>query len=476
MGNIKPLIHLIKEKDPLELAYQLYRSYKEADKRYNAFITLRGWDEIEDVVRKSDGPLKGVLIPVKDNISTKGIRTTCASRILSNYIPPYDATVIKLLKKEGAVIVGKTNMDEFAMGNTNENSYFGPVYNPWDTDHVPGGSSGGSAVSVAYNGFISLGSDTGGSIRQPASYNYVLGLKPTYGLVSRYGLISYGESLEQIGVLARFPDDLAYFTYVISEYDFRDLTMPKTPERDMTRKKLLDILNDKLDISISNMKIAYSSALIEMADKNVSKMIYSFIDYLDGEGAIVKDIDMKFLEISLPVYYIIAMVEASSNLARYDGSNYGLRIEASDYWISAAKTRVDGFGIEVKRRIIMGAVASSKGYESKYYIKALQLRRYIRDNMLNILSEHDFILTPTAPSPPPRFGTALGPKGYILDLYTVSSNLAGLPAINIPIGFTDGLPVGVQLIGNYFSEAELIGFSKELEGKIYDPYVIPRGD
>ena len=476
MRVIKPIIQLIEENDPIELAYQLYKVYKEAEEKYNAFITLREWDEVEREVRKSNGPLRGVLIPIKDNISTKGIRTTCASKILSNYIPPYDATVIELLKKIGVVTVGKTNMDEFAMGNTNENSYFGPVYNPWNVNHVPGGSSGGSAVAVAYKGFVALGSDTGGSIRQPAAYNHILGLKPTYGLVSRYGLISYGESLEQIGVLARFSDDLAYFTYIISEYDPRDLTMARTQERDKMRGKLLDMLNKKMEITTDNIKIAYSSTLIEMSDEDVSKMIYKVIDYLQGEGVIVEDIDMKFLEISLPVYYIIAMVEASSNLARYDGSNYGLRERASDYWISVVKTRVNGFGIEVKRRIIMGALASSKGYESKYYIKALQLRRYIRDNMLNILSDYDFILTPTAPSPPPRFGTALGPKGYILDLYTVSPNLAGLPAINIPIGFNKGLPIGIQLIGNYFSEAELIGFSKNLEGRIYDPYMTPEAD
>lgn len=474
--RIKPLIELVEEYPPEDVAYSLYKIYLESDEKFNSFITLRKWEDVEREVKRSKGPLKGIIIPVKDNISTKGILTTCASRILSNYIPPYDATVIEIIKKNGGVIAGKTNMDEFAMGNTNENSYFGPVYNPWNKDHVPGGSSGGSAVTVSYNGYIALGSDTGGSIRQPASYNYVLGLKPTYGSVSRYGLISYGESLEQIGPLSRFPEDLAYFTYLITEKDYRDVTMPDTPKRDEMRRKLLEFIKGNYEVDPKKMKIGYSSQIVELADAKVGEKFYEVLDYLLGLGIDIVDINMDFLKVSLPVYYIIAMVEASSNLARYDGSNYGLREEATDYWVSAAKTRVDGFGIEVKRRIIMGALASSKGYENKYYIKALQLRRYLRDQMLELLSIYDFILTPTTPTPPPKFGEALGPKGYALDLYTVTPNLTGLPALNIPISLIDGLPIGIQVIGSYFSEGELIAFSKLLEGKIYDPYKTPRGD
>jgi len=474
--ELKPIIELIKENDPIEIASKLYETYKDVDYKFNAFITLRPWEDIGEDIKKARGELRGIIIPVKDNISTKGILTTCGSRILKNYIPPYDATVIRHLKKYGIVVAGKTNMDEFAMGNTNENSFYGPVYNPWNKDHVPGGSSGGSAVAVAYNGFIALGSDTGGSIRQPAAYNYVLGLKPTYGLVSRHGLISYGESLEQIGPIARFTKDLAYITYIISEYDENDITMPEDHRRVKMRENLIRFIEKGVSIEPKTYRIAYSSKFIDYADPMVSTKIHNVIDKLDSEGFKLEDIDLGYLEMGLPVYYIIAMAEASSNLARYDGTNYGLRIKAIDYWIAAGRSRADGFGAEVKRRIILGSLITMKGYENKYYIKALRLRRAIRDKLIQVLTKFDFILTPTAPTPPPKFGEALGPEGYILDLYTVIPNLAGLPALNIPAGFVNGLPIGIQLIGNYFSEDELILISSYLEDKIYNPRMTPGGD
>jgi len=473
--KIKPLIELIEEYEAVDLAENLYKNYFEASRKFNAFITLRKWEDIENDIKKITGKLKGFIIPVKDNISTKDIKTTCGSRILSNYIPPYDAFVIETLKKHGVIVAGKTNMDEFAMGNTTENSFFGPSYNPWNKEHVPGGSSGGSAITVAYKGLGALGSDTGGSIRQPAAYNYVLGLKPTYGLVSRYGLVSYGESLEQIGPFSRFSRDLALLLYILSEYDPRDITMPNIKDRVRLRESLKSYYKGVYDKNVK-FRIAYSEKLLSYADSDVKRNIYRVLDYLSGYGFEINNIDLSFLEISLSTYYIIAMVEASSNLARYDGSNYGLREYVEDYWISSFKTRTRGFGEEVKRRILMGGLASSKGYENKYYIRALKLRRYIRDNMIRILKEYDFIVTPTAPSPPPKLGEATGVKGYILDLYTVSPNLSGLPAINIPTGFINGLPIGVQFIGNYFKDIELIYIAGILEDKIYNPKIMPGDD
>jgi len=473
--KIKSLLELIEEYEAIDLAENLYKRYIEASKKFNAFITLREWDDIEKDIKKVDGELKGFIIPVKDNISTKGIRTTCGSRILSNYIPPYNASVIEALQKYGIIVAGKTNMDEFAMGNTTENSFFGPSYNPWNKDHVPGGSSGGSAITVAYKGFGALGSDTGGSIRQPAAYNYILGLKPTYGLISRYGLVSYGESLEQIGPFSRFSRDLALFLYILSEYDPKDITMPNIMDRIKLREELKKYYKGAYDKDMK-FKIAYSESLLSYADNGIKKNIYRVLDYLSGYGFEIDDVDLSFLEVSLSTYYIIAMVEASSNLARYDGSNYGLREYIEDYWISSFKTRTIGFGEEVKRRILMGGLASSKGFENKYYIRALKLRRYIRDNMVRILKEYDLIVTPTAPSPPPKIGEATGVKGYILDLYTVSPNLSGLPAINIPVGFINGLPIGIQFIGNYFKDIELIYIAGILEDKIYDPKLVPGDD
>jgi aspartyl-tRNA(Asn)/glutamyl-tRNA(Gln) amidotransferase subunit A len=311
-----------------------YKTMSEAGDRFNAFITLRGEEEVLDEFNSRKGPLKGLLLPVKDNISTIGIRTTCASKILDNYIPVYDAHVVEVLKKAGAVVLGKTNMDEFAMGNTGETSYYGPTKNPWDPTRVPGGSSSGSAVAVAWGGMIALGSDTGGSIRQPASYTGVLGLKPTYGLVSRYGLISYAESLEQIGPIARYPRDLALIHYYLTDPDERDITMVDAVSRERVRDRLLEIASGKYrsNVDLEGISFAYSSKLVEESEDYVKKMFFSTLDFLSELGAETVDIDAGFLKASLSAYYIIAMVEASSNLARYDGSNYGRRVDADTYW------------------------------------------------------------------------------------------------------------------------------------------------
>ena len=465
------------EKDKEKYLSQQYYTALEAKEKFNAYITLRDFDEIVEEYKKKKGLLKGLLIPVKDNISTKGIKTTCGSKILSNYIPIYDAYVIDVLEKAGAIVLGKTNMDEFAMGNTGETSFYGPTLNPWDVSRVPGGSSSGSAVAVAWKGLAALGSDTGGSVRQPAGYTGILGLKPTYGLISRYGLVSYAESLEQIGPLARYSKDLALILYHMTEYDERDMTMSKSRKRNIIRKSLLDIANSVFipSTTISDSLVAYSSKLVERSDENIQKLFYNALNYLEKMGVRLIDIDTVFLEPALSAYYIIAMVEASSNLARYDGTNYGLRVEAPSYWVSASATRTQGFGEEVKRRIIMGGFASSKGYEGRYYIRALKIRRWIKESLSSILENYTYFALPTSPMTPPKFGEAVGPEGYIQDIYTVVPNLTGHPAISIPVGFAEGLPVGIQFIGDYFSDADLIYIASLYEDHLYKPNKNPGG-
>ena len=455
-----------------------YKAALEASEKFNSYISLRDWEDIYKDYEEADGPLKGLLLPVKDNISTKGMLTTCGSKMLSSYKPIYDAHVIEKLEEAGAVILGKTNMDEFAMGNTGETSYFGPTRNPWDIDRVPGGSSSGSAVAVTWKGIMALGSDTGGSIRQPASYTGIIGLKPTYGLVSRYGLISYAESLEQIGPMARYSRDLALLYYFLTSPDERDITMVEDRHREMIRENLLKILKKGFINSsrIENYIFAYSSKLVDEAEDPVKKIFYSSIEFLEELGASTIDIDAEFLKAALPAYYIIAMVEASSNLARYDGSNYGLRRESTYYWDAVVKSRVEGFGEEVKRRIIMGGFASSKGYEGKYYIRSLKVRRWIKNSLVNILSQYPFFILPTTPSLPPKLGEISGPEGYIQDIYTVVPNLTGHPSISIPAGYVHDLPIGIQFIGNYFSDPDLIFIASLFEGTRYNPEKIPRGD
>ncbi len=457
-------------KDLVERQYNLLRETKD---KFNAFIHLREFESIIDEVEGKEGPLTGFLIPVKDNIAVAGLPNTCGSRMLENYVSPYDAHVINLLKRLGGVVVGKTNMDEFAMGNSGETSYFGPTLNPWDRDRVPGGSSSGSAVAVAWDGFASLGSDTGGSVRLPAAYTHILGLKPTYGTLSRYGLISYADSLEQIGLFTRFSLDMAYLLYYLMEYDPRDMTMYSGNVRDVVRKNLKMVFEGKY--SVDGLKMAYSNQLITLCEEPVQKKVFDAIDKMEGLGVKVFDVDMDFVEPSLSIYYIIAMVEASSNLARYSGENYGYRVDAGSYWESVRKTRSIGFGDEVKRRIIMGTYASSKGYEGKYYIRALKGRRWVKERLNKLLGLYDFLVLPVSPRLPPRLGEAIGPDGYIIDIFTVVPNLTGNPALTIPIGLVDGLPTGIQLIGNYFSEPDLIFLGYLMEGKIYDPYLSPRG-
>ena len=471
---MEPLAYMDRD-ERISVAEEVYRASVEASRRFNAYISIREWDEVYNDLTDSRGPLAGILLPVKDNISTRGLRTTCGSRILSNYIPPFDAHVIETLKRNGVAVLGKTNMDEFAMGNSGETSYYGPSRNPWSTDRIPGGSSSGSAVTVAYRGYIALGSDTGGSIRQPAGFNHILGLKPTYGSVSRYGLIAYAESLEQIGPMARFPVDLALIQYYLMEPDPRDITM-YIDGRGGVRDRIRDIFEGRYRLDLGKYRIFYSPQLLKWADEDIVRNFHEALEFFKSYGVKVVEFDGSFLDAALSAYYIIAMVEASSNLARYDGSNYGLRIWRGTYWESVNRGRVDGFGVGVKRRIIMGGYASCKGYEGRYYLRALKARRWIRDRLMEIMDRYTFLMMPTSPSLPPRFGEILGPKGYIQDIYTVIPNLTGQPAITIPTGFIDGLPVSIQLIGYYHTEPELIYMAMISQDGLYDPNRIPGDD
>ena len=469
---MKPFSELSDE-EKIRIINEQYIIQQRAANKFNAYITLLDKELILDSMDRNAGKLKGLLLPVKDNISTKGIRTTCGSRILHNYTPPYNAHVIDRLMSEGAAVVGKTNMDEFAMGSTGETSYYGPTLNPWDTSRVPGGSSSGSAVAVAYGGYVSLGSDTGGSIRLPACYCGILGLKPTYGLVSRFGLIPYAESLEQIGPFARFSKDLALITSILIEYDERDMSMASSP---VVREKIIGdlrkIVSEGVDEEkiIKETRIGYSEKLIGLAENDVIDAVEDVIGFFRDEiGIECVNVDIPLVEKALSAYYIIAMVEASSNLARYDATFYLERETSGSYWTATQEIRLEGFGDEVKRRIIMGTFASSAGYMGRYYLKALKVRRFIKDRIQEVVDRFDFFLMPVSPSLPPKLGEARGVDAYALDIYTVIPNLTGHPAIAIPAGFKKGLPVGIQLISNYYNDAELIKMAGIMEGRVYDP-------
>ena len=406
------------------------------------------------------GPLHGVAIAVKDNICTKGIQTTCGSQILHNYKAQYDATAISRLNDAGAVIIGKTNMDEFAMGSSNETSAFGNVKNPWDTARVPGGSSGGSAAAVA-SGVVraALGSETGGSVRQPASLCGVVGFKPTYGRISRYGLVAFASSLDNIGIFGQTCRDVAEVLNVIAGRDHCDSTSADVPVRDHTAT-----LND----DIEGKKIGVPRALFgEGLDDEVRELVERSIDDFRTLGAEIVDIELPHAKYGIAVYYIIATAEASSNLARYDGVRYGFRAEEADQLRKMYfKTREEGFGAEVKRRIMLGTYVLSSGYYDAYYSKAQKVRTLVKQDYASAFSKCDAILTPTSPS----VAFKIGEKSddplamYLNDIYTVSANLAGVPGISVPCGLSEGgLPIGTQLIGNYWSEASLLNFAHTYE-------------
>ncbi|MFB1063975.1 Asp-tRNA(Asn)/Glu-tRNA(Gln) amidotransferase subunit GatA [Natrinema sp. H-ect4] len=401
-----------------------------------------------------DGPLAGTTVAVKDNISTEGLRTTCGSRMLEDYVPPYDATVVSRLKDAGATIVGKANMDEFGMGTTTETSHFGATDNPAAPGHVPGGSSGGSAAAVAAGeADLALGSDTGGSVRCPAAFCGVVGIKPTYGLVSRYGLVAYGNSLEQIGPFGETVEDAAELLDVIAGSDERDATTRETPLEDDTSYA------DAATGDVDGLRIGVPTELLEGADEGVVETFWDALGELEDRGAEYHEVSLPSVEHAVEAYYVIAMSEASSNLARFDGVRYGRSGGYEGNWNEAfAKAREEGFGDEVKRRILLGTYALSAGYHDKYYKKAQDARAWVKQDFDDALSEADVLASPTMPVPPFELGESLDDplQLYLADANTVPVNLADLPAISIPAGETDGLPVGLQLIGPAFGEEQLI--------------------
>lgn len=399
------------------------------------------------------GPLAGVPIAIKDNMCTEGVLTTCSSKILGNFIPQFSSEAVKRIEEAGAVVIGKTNMDEFAMGSTTETSAYGPTKNPWNTEHVPGGSSGGSAAAVAANEcFCALGSDTGGSIRQPASYCGVVGMKPTYGTVSRYGLIAYGSSLDQIGPLCKDVTDCATIMEVIASHDKKDSTSVERKDTDFTSALVDDVAGMRIGIPRDYFG--------EGLDSQVKEAVLSAAEVLKSKGAIVEEFDLSLVEYAIPTYYTIAAAEASSNLERFDGVKYGFRAKDYDGLHSMyKKTRSEGFGPEVKRRIMLGSFVLSSGYYDAYYLKALRVKAMIKKAFDEAFAKYDVILGPVAPTTAPKLGSSLADpiKMYLGDIYTISVNLAGLPGISVPCGKDDnGLPIGVQLIGDCFNEKKLI--------------------
>ena len=431
------------------------------DASLNAYITFTDDLALEEAAAADQalasgkaGPLTGIPVAVKDLLSTKGIQTSAASKMLEGFIPIVDCTVVQRLKDAGAVIVGKTNLDEFAMGSSTEHSAFGPTHNPWDLDRVPGGSSGGSAATVASRGVpLSLGTDTGGSIRQPAALCGIVGLKPTYGRVSRFGVVAFASSLEQVGPFARDAEDAAHLLGAIAGDDPMDSTTAAVAVPDYT---------ERFDRGVEGLRVAVPETFFgDGLDADVRKAIERAIHDLQMHGAIIdRDVALPVASAALPVYYIIAPSEASANLARYDGVKYGFSVkDGRSVEDEMAQTRVRGFGAEVKRRIMLGTYALSAGYYDAYYLKAQKVRTLIKREFESVLATHDVILTPTSPSVAFRLGEKVDDPYamYLNDLYTIPVNIAGNPAISIPCGFSQGLPVGMQLIGRPFEESTLLG-------------------
>ncbi len=445
----------------VELTRAVLDRIHEVEDRIHAFITvteeqaLRDAEEADRRLSSGDGVslLTGIPISIKDIFCTKGIRTSCASRILNNFIPPYDATVVRKLKSAGAVIVGKNNMDEFAMGSSTENSAFAITRNPWDLDRIPGGSSGGSAASVAAGeSFASVGTDTGGSIRQPAALCGVVGMKPTYGRVSRYGMIAFASSLDQAGPITKDVEDCAILLNIISGNDPMDSTSIPQPVPDYLKG---------IDRGVKGLKIGVPREyFVEGMDKDVEDAVRKACGVLEKEGAVLVDISLPHTEYAVATYYLVATAEASSNLARYDGVKYGYRnMDSQDLMQMYCTTRDEGFGSEVKRRIMLGTYALSAGYYEAYYKKACQVRTLIKRDFDDAFKEVDIILTPTSPTPAFMVGEKTDDplKMYLSDIYTIPCSLAGIPGLSIPCGFSKGgLPIGMQLLGKAMDEALLL--------------------
>ena len=434
---------------------------EKVEKDVHSFVTIDKEGALkcaEEVQKQIDagiltGPLAGVPVAIKDNMCTRDMLTTCSSRILENFRPTFTSEAVLNLEKAGAVIIGKTNMDEFAMGSTTETSYYGATKNPWNLNHVPGGSSGGSCAAVAAEECpYALGSDTGGSIRQPSSFCGVVGIKPTYGTVSRYGLVAYGSSLDQIGPIAKDVTDCATILETIASYDPKDSTSIARETYEFTSALKSDVKGMRIGIPRSY----FGDGL----DAEVRESILNAVKVLEGKGAIVEEFDLNLVKYAIPAYYVIASAEASSNLARFDGVKYGYRTEEYEGLHNMyKKTRSEGFGPEVKRRIMLGSFVLSSGYYDAYYLKALRTKALIKQEFDRAFEKYDVIIAPAAPTTAPEIGKSLSDpiKMYLGDIYTISVNLAGLPGITIPVGKdTKGLPVGMQIIGNCFEENKII--------------------
>ncbi|MFH1576576.1 MAG: Asp-tRNA(Asn)/Glu-tRNA(Gln) amidotransferase subunit GatA [Candidatus Margulisiibacteriota bacterium] len=444
----------------LELTEAVISQIDKVESRVQAYVSINKDQAIKQAKAADERiknnsnltPLTGIPVAIKDNMCTKGMLTTCSSKILNNYIPPYNATIVDKIKAAGAVILGKTNMDEFAMGSSTENSGIHPTFNPWNTKTVPGGSSGGSAAAVAADeAILATGSDTGGSIRQPASFCGVVGFKPTYGRVSRYGLVAFASSLDQIGPLTKDVTDTAILMNVLAGHDPKDSTSVNLPVPDYQKA----LVND-----VKKMKIGYIKELLGKGiDKDIKSAIQKAMKKFAELGAELIEVSLPSFEYAVATYYLIAPAEASSNLARYDGVKYGHRSkEAKDLLTMYYNTRREGFGNEVKRRIMIGTYALSAGYYDAYYLKALKVRTLIKEDFAKAFSQCDVLLSPTSPSVAFKVGEkAADPLSmYLSDIATIPVNLAGLPAISLPCGFSQGLPIGLQLVGQAFAEETVL--------------------
>ena len=473
-SSLSEIVALIKNKkcSVAEVCQFYLDRIKRLNPKLNAVLTLN--PVAQDIARKmdenvdhyKDKPLMGIPILIKDVFCTKDLKTTVGSKILENFIPPYSAEVVERLEKAGAIIIGKCNQDEFAMGNTNENSAFGKTLNPWDKNCVPGGSSGGSAAAVCAGlCAASIGTDTGGSIRQPASFCNIVGIKPTYGRVSRYGMIAYASSLDQAGPMTMSVEDAALLLQVISGKDEKDSTSSQSAVPDWYRE---------LNPSVKSLKVAVlnSREIEDTCHPCVKKTLHTVIELLKKEGAVIDEIDIPLMDKVVSIYYLISTSEASSNLARYDGVRYGFRSQfktADSLNHFYSKTRGAGFGSEVKRRILMGTYCLSYGYYDQYYNKACQIRRQLRDEMVKYLSEYSLILSPVSATPAFRQGEkqAGSIESYWSDSFTVLSNLAGIPSLSVPAGFSDkNLPIGVQFMAKHFDEQTLFNVALLIQNKL----------
>lgn len=450
-----------------ELAQEYLNAIDARNPAINGYITLdkdltlaEAKAADERIAADNAGILTGVPIAYKDIFCQKGWRSACSSKMLNNFISPYTATVVQNLLNEGMVTLGRTNMDEFAMGSTNETSFYGATKNPWNLENVPGGSSGGSAAVVAARlAPAALGSDTGGSIRQPASHCGITGLKPTYGIVSRFGMVAYASSFDQAGPMAQTAEDCAILLNAMASFDERDSTSLERTKEDYTRD---------LNQPLKGLKVGLPKEYFgEGMSADVQKTVQTAIDLLKAQGAEMVEVSLPQTELSIPAYYVLASAEASTNLSRYDGVRYGHRAEQfGNLEELYSNTRAEGFGSEVKRRIMIGTYVLSHGYYDAYYLKAQKLRRLVANDFQTALQQCDIILAPTAPTAAPKLGSDINDpvQMYLSDIYTIAVNLAGLPAMTLPAGFSSqGLPIGVQLIGNYFAETKLLGVAHQMQ-------------